>query len=93
MKIVIPETSPDYDHRLVIERPDGFYWQDTTSGREYGPFATLLEASEDMQYNAEAEFGPGGSLREIEDDLGVADWVDPETGVLAEASVPHIEDN
>jgi hypothetical protein len=30
----------------VIRRPDGFYWKDDEDDREYGPFATLLEAGQ-----------------------------------------------
>jgi len=30
----------------VIQRPDGFYWKDDEDDREYGPFATLLEAGQ-----------------------------------------------
>lgn len=93
MKTVIPETPPDYDSTRIIERPDGFYWQDKASGEEYGPFATLLEAVDDMEYNADSDFEEGESLQEVEDEIGVADWVDPETGELAEESRPHIEDH
>lgn len=49
MTQVIPETSPDLDQTRVIEHPDGFYRQPKSGGREYGPFATLLEAVEDLQ--------------------------------------------
>ena len=41
MPKVIPETPPDYDRTRILERPDGFYWQATDGGREYGPFASL----------------------------------------------------
>ena len=34
---------------LVVERPDGFfYWRHPRTGKEYGPFATSLEALGDM---------------------------------------------
>ena len=49
MTQAIPETPPDYDRARILERPDGFYWQDKDGGREYGPFATLLEAVQDME--------------------------------------------
>ena len=48
MPKVIPETPPDYDRSRILERPDGFYWQAQDGGREYGPFATLVEAELDM---------------------------------------------
>lgn len=92
MRKAIPETPPDYDKARVIERPDGFYWQDKETGEEFGPFPTLLEAVEDMEYNAESDFEPGESLQEAEEELGISDWIDPDTGAPAEGSSPHIED-
>lgn len=88
----IPETPPASDGRRVLERPDGFYWQDDESGEIAGPFATLLEAVNDMEYNAEAEPEPGETVREAESEIGISDWIDPETGDPAEEQVPRIED-
>ncbi len=90
-KRFIPQTPPDYDQTRIIERPDGFYWQDSGSGDEYGPFGTLLEAVEAMQYSEESDFEPGETLLEAEDEIGIASWIDPETGAPAEDSAPHIE--
>ena len=93
MATSIPETPPDYDSTRIIERPDGFYWQDRITGGEFGPFLTLLEAVEDMEYGADSDVAIEDGLQEAEDELGIADWVDPDTGELAEESVPHIEDH
>lgn len=93
MPKTIPATHADFDRTLVIERPDGFYWQDRDKGVEYGPFATLLEAAEDMEYVDESDYEPGETLAEAEDELGLADWIDPDTGSLAEAGRPHFEDH
>lgn len=92
-KKVVPETPPDYDRAQVIERPDGFYWQSKDSRRESGPFTTLLEAVEDMQYNADSDYEPGESVEQAEAEIGIADWVDPDTGELAEEFTPRIEDH
>ncbi|MFA5123757.1 hypothetical protein [Zavarzinia sp.] len=92
MTIAIPETPPDYDKTLIIERPDGFYRQDKASGEEFGPFATLIEAAADMDSGA-ANVGVGESLEEAESEIGIADWIDPETGQPAEESIPHLEDH
>jgi hypothetical protein len=89
----IPETSSDYDRTRIIERPDGFYWQAKDSGREYGPFPTLVEAEADMQAAEETGYEPGESLAEAEAEIGIADWIDAETGTPAEESVPRIEDH
>lgn len=93
MKKVIPETVPGYDKARVVERPDGYYWQSRSGGKEAGPFQTLLEAVEDMQYNADSDFEPGESVEQAESEIGVAEWVDPDTGELAEELKPRIEDH
>ncbi len=93
MTRIIPETPPDSDKTRVIERPDGFYWQSQIDGREAGPFATLLEAIQDMQYRDDTEVEPGDTVREAEADLGIAEWIDPETGEPAEESIPRLEDH
>ena len=93
MTHVIPETPPDYDDTRIIERPDGFYWQSKSGGKEFGPFPTLLEAVVDMQYRNDAEIEPGETLEQAEADLGIADWIDPETGEPAEEGVPRVGDN
>ena len=93
MKKIIPETSPESDRARVIERPDGFYWQSKDGGKESGPFVTLLEAVEDMQYSADSDYEPGESVEQAEAEIGIADWVDPDTGELAEEQGPRIEDH
>lgn len=93
MKKKMPESPPEYDRARIVERPNGFYWQSSEGGKESGPFATLLEAVEDMQYSADSDFEPGESVGEAEAEIGIADWVDPETGELAEEQAPRIEDH
>lgn len=80
MKQVIPETSPDFADAQVIERPDGFYWQAKKGGRQYGPFTTLREAMQDVQAFDEEALEPGETLEEAEAELGVSEWIDPDTG-------------
>jgi hypothetical protein len=85
MSPTIPETPPDYDRTRIVERPDGFYWQSKDDGREYGPFATLLEAVQDMQSSdEETSYEPGETVQEAETEIGVSDWIDPDTGLPAE---------
>lgn len=90
------DTSQDADQaadddrkQAIVERPDGFYWQDLASGRLYGPFPTLLLARQDMQYEEDSDFGEGESLAEAEAEIGIADWLDPDTGEPAEDHSPH----
>src|SRR5881628_4156171 len=68
----------------IIERPDGFYWQ--AGGEEYGPFPTLGEAETDMQSAGDGEFAPPDTLQEAESELGISEWIDPDSGVPAEDS-------
>lgn len=87
------EDSPD---GRIIERPDGFYWE-AKDGREYGPFATLAEAETEAEILAAGAEGqeaePGESLEEAEKEIGIAEWIDPDTGAPAEESVPRLEDH
>jgi len=84
MSSTIPETPPDYDETRIVQRPDGYYWQSKEGGKEYGPFATLLAAVQDMQRNGESALEPGETLEEAEAEIGIADWIDPDTGTPAE---------
>ena len=92
MVIDIPESPPDYDMTRIVEKSDGFYWRYKESGKSFGPFATLAEAIEDMEY-ADGDFQGGEPLEEAESEIGMAGWIDPETGEPAEDSIPHIEDH
>jgi hypothetical protein len=80
------------DQVQVIERPDGFYWQDKHTGKEYGPFPTLFEAEQDMQGQNDDSFEEGESLEDAEEEIGISSWIDPETGEPAEGTTPHLSD-
>jgi hypothetical protein len=90
----IPPTAPDYEPSRVIERPDGFYWQDELTDKFFGPFPTLLEAVQDMQAQSDSEddFEEGESLEDAEAEIGISSWIDPETGEPAEGLSPHLSD-
>lgn len=75
-KTAIPETSSEFDHANIIERPDGFYWQDTETGKTYGPFRNMSDAMADMEFNADSEVEASDSLEEAEAELGVLDGVE-----------------
>jgi hypothetical protein len=93
MRYVIPETPPDFDQTRLIERPDGFYWQSKSGGREYGPFRTLLEAVQDMQESDESTLEPGETAEEAKAEIGIADWIDPDTGEPAEEDGTRTEEH
>jgi len=87
---------PDYDQARVIERPDGFYWQDDElTDKFFGPFPTLPEAVQDMQLQSDLDTGfeVGESLEDAEDEIGISNWIDPETGEPAEDSSTRFNDD
>lgn len=105
MTRIIQQQSPeDGDLPQIIERPDGFYWIDKVTGKDFGPFQTLLEAVLDEQSSAESAldtdetlgetiFEPGETLEEAEAEIGISDWVDPDTGEPGEEARAHIRDD
>ena len=89
-----PTPPVESDRTRITERPDGFYWQSLDGGREYGPFPTLLEAQLDMQaVDDEAAGDADTAIRDAEAALGVPEWVDPETGHLADDEWTRTEEH
>jgi hypothetical protein len=93
MKRKIPEPLSSPERRRLIERPKGYFWEDTETGETFGPFATVEEAMADSEDQGDETIGPIESIEEAEDELGIASWIDPDTGELAEESVPRLEDH
>lgn len=91
-RIVVPVV-PQFEDVRVLERPDGYYWQSLDGRRERGPFASMLEAEQDLEVCDEDTLEVGESLEEAEAEIGIAEWVDPETGVPAEEEVSRIEEH
>lgn len=88
----VPETA-DGLHEQLMTRPDGYYWRAADGRQEFGPFVTLEDAMADMLSSNEESPEPGESLSEAESELGIADWIDPETGEPAEGlSPPHLDE-
>ena len=79
----------------VIERADGFYWEGKQKDEAHGPFATLAEAEADMLSGGTTaeELEPPEALQEAESELGINEWIDPDTGGPAEDNIPRIEDH
>jgi hypothetical protein len=89
-------STPKEPQGHVIERPDGFYLQ-SADGKESGPFTTLAEAEAELLTSGPDPEGTpdleSPDLLEAESEIGVSEWIDPETGGPAEDSVPRIEDH
>lgn len=92
---VIAEHAPDgsldaHDADLVC-RPDGWYWLADDGASAFGPFASAVEARGDRDRFSDEAPSEGETLQEAEQELGVADWIDPDTGAPAEGlSTPHL---
>lgn len=88
----IADAPPGEERIRFIERPNGVYWRASGSTTEYGPFSTLAEATSDAEGREDPTFQATDSIAEAEAELGISEWIDPDTGVPAEESVPRIED-
>ncbi len=76
----------------VLHRPGGYYWSTADGGPEFGPYDSYEEALADMEAVTDGESPePGESLQEAESELGIADWIDPETGDPAQG--PHLDND
>lgn len=77
----------------IMARPDGYYWRTADGKQEFGPFESRELAWADMEAADEEAPEPGESLQEAESEIGIADWIDPETGEPAEGlSPPHFDE-
>ena len=82
------------DDRIeFIERPNGVYWRAASGAAEYGPFATLAEATADAEGREDPTFQATDSVAEAEAEVGISEWIDPDTGAPADESTPRIEDH
>jgi len=77
----------------IVSRPDGCYWLSADGRREVGPFATYEEAELSLHADEHSDVEPDDTLEQVEDEIGVAGWIDPETGAPAEEERPRIEDH
>jgi len=82
--LTLDEDATEVDIGQVMSRPDGYHWQTADGKQEFGPFDTMEDAIADMQLAAGESVEPGETLQEAEDEIGIADWIDPDTGEPAE---------
>ncbi len=77
----------------IVYRPDGYHWVAPDGRQEFGPFETREEALADRDASEDDGPSPGETLQEAEDEIGMAGWIDPETGQPAEGiSHPRLEE-
>ena len=79
-------TEPDADNGRdrIVARPDGYHWLASDGRQEFGPFETVELARADMDAADERTLAPAITLSEAEREIGIAEWLDPETGEPAE---------
>ena len=91
----LPEPDSEDDGlEHIVARPDGYHWLSPDDKQEYGPFETVAAARADMQAIHEGNEPDGPeALLEAERGIGIADWIDPDTGDPAEGqSTPHLDE-
>lgn len=87
------EAFADPSEEPIVVRPDGYYWRMPDGKQEFGPFESLELAQADRELADEEAPQPGETLQEAQDEIGIADWIDPETGEPAEGrSPPRLEE-
>ena len=76
----------------VVVHPDGWYWIAPVGHQQFGPFDSVEAVIADMDAR---DAGPdtGQTLNETEREIGQLDWIDPETGALAEDTHLRLEDH
>jgi len=52
-----------------------------------------MEAVQDMEIGGERNLESGETLEEAEEEIGISDYLDPDTGQPAEDGVPRLEDH
>lgn len=86
------EVDTDDGRERILARPDGYYWLAPDGRQEIGPFDSLAEALADMDSGDATGWAPGETLAEAESEIGVSDWIDPDSGALAEGhGSTHLE--
>ena len=77
----------------IVQHPDGYYWIADDGRQEFGPFESYELARADRDASSEEALAPGDTLHQAERQVGIADWIDVETGEPAEGeSPPHLDE-
>jgi hypothetical protein len=89
----IPERAGPADETPpIVSHPDGWYWIAPDGHQQFGPFETYEHARADRDAWDEEAPTPGATLQEAEEEIGIASWIDPQTGEPAEGtSPPHLD--
>lgn len=81
------------DSGEIVQHPDGWYWLGADGRQQFGPYASFDEAQAEMHAASDDGLDLDESITEAEQDIGIADWLDPDTGEPAEGTHTRIEDH
>jgi hypothetical protein len=73
---------------VLLERPDGIYWQADGGEEAFGPFETYEMARADFRRGDEERLAPGLTLTDAQSELNMNTWVDEETGEVPDGQCP-----
>jgi hypothetical protein len=89
----LPEEE-DVEAGEIVLRPDGYHWIPPDGRQDFGPFPTLEEARAYRAGGEDEAPAPAETLLEAEQEIGIADWIDPQTGEPAEGGCPpHLDED
>lgn len=84
----VTEPESDNGRDRIVARPDGYHWLAPDGKQEFGPFETVEQARADMDAADDRALASAVTLPEAEREVGIAEWLDPETGEPAEGPSP-----
>ncbi|HSB25678.1 MAG TPA: hypothetical protein VLE94_21465 [Burkholderiaceae bacterium] len=92
-RVIAESSAPGDPTAGVREHPDGWYWTAPDGHQQFGPFDSRERALADRDRFDEQAPSEGETVQEAEREIGIADWIDAETGEPAEGqSPPHFEE-
>lgn len=93
--------SPASHRPSIVEGEDGFFWRDSETDSLVGPFRTRAAATADRDSPGPAEDGADDvaaaadtdAVHEVEAEIGIDDFIDPDTGEPTHGYEPHVRDD
>jgi hypothetical protein len=77
----------------VVQHADGYFWLGADGDQEFAPFTSHEASRAGRDRWDEEASAEGKTVPEAEREIGIAEWIDAETGELAEGqSPPRLEE-
>lgn len=85
----------------IVEADDGFFWRDSETDALVGPFRTRAAAIADRDSPGSSDDGTddlaaaadSDAVHEVESEIGIDDFIDPDTGEPTHGYEPHVRDD